>query len=433
MKRKSLPFVWIVVLILATGCVGGPGQPPEIHHPGPQARPSEALGSRQGQPWNLQFSPLLPTEAWETVLGFLDANFQAEAALEEGEFGRWFDLETPQGYQACGMHGLYRTCLMQIRRLRPHDLSLMSWEYDLGCLEVWEEEEGITAIFQENSHRKFAFAPQVTAGCCQLHRFHLVKIATGWKIRSYRPQEGLGNALAEDYESRKAARGLEGHGTPQQIAQLLEELEQAYLARGKADVYITAQSLADDQRMADWERGIGHPYNREEALAYARAWAYGGAARLRSRAWPAYDDYGGDCQNFVSQCLFAGGIPMDWAGAAQWKWLGHTPNLQGKALGRSPSWSGVKEFYAYCRENDGRGLAAWVDAPLGQLRPGDVLQFAALGDWRHSVLITGEVRDEQGVRVDWLVASHCADQENWPLSAYSYSTVRGIAILGWND
>lgn len=432
MKRNSLLSVWIIALVMTTGCAGVSSQPPTPPIDPQVKKERSAESFCGGQAWNLNFSPLLPAEAWEIVLGFLDENFTAEAALEEGEFNEWFALGTPQGYEAYALHKLYRSCLMKIRRLRPHDLSLASWEYDLGCLEVWEEEGGITAIFQENSHRQFAFAPQVTAGCCELHQFHLVKTAMGWKIGSYRPQQGFGNAIVEDYSTRKANRGIQGYGTSQQVEQIISDMEREYLEQGEKDVLLTAQSLADDQREVNLERGIGHPYNREDALAYARAWAYGGAARLRSRAWPVYDDYGGDCQNFVSQCLFAGGIPMDWAGKAQWKWLGHTPNLRDEGWGRSPSWSGVKEFYAYCQENEDWGLAAWVDAPLGHLRPGDVLQFAALDDWRHSVLITGEVRDAQGIRVDWLVASHCADQENWPLSAYSYSTVRGITILGWN-
>ena len=44
-------------------------------------------------------------------------------------------------------------------------------------------------------------------------------------------------------------------------------------------------------------------YNRAAAVAYARDWA-----RNRNES---YYDYSSDCANFVSQCLFAGGIKMN--------------------------------------------------------------------------------------------------------------------------
>lgn len=42
-------------------------------------------------------------------------------------------------------------------------------------------------------------------------------------------------------------------------------------------------------------------YNREKAVEYARRWAYD-----RNPQYYNFDPIGGDCTNFVSQCLFAG-------------------------------------------------------------------------------------------------------------------------------
>ena len=42
-------------------------------------------------------------------------------------------------------------------------------------------------------------------------------------------------------------------------------------------------------------------YNRERAVAYAHRWAFS-----RNPAYYNFDAIGGDCTNFVSQCLFAG-------------------------------------------------------------------------------------------------------------------------------
>lgn len=45
-------------------------------------------------------------------------------------------------------------------------------------------------------------------------------------------------------------------------------------------------------------------YNREKAVAYAHRWAYG-----FNPAYGNFTDMGGDCTNFLSQCLHAGGLP----------------------------------------------------------------------------------------------------------------------------
>ena len=50
------------------------------------------------------------------------------------------------------------------------------------------------------------------------------------------------------------------------------------------------------------------PYNREKAIEYANTWAYG-----RNPAYYDYSNLGGDCTNFISQCLYAGGGIMNYA------------------------------------------------------------------------------------------------------------------------
>ena len=43
------------------------------------------------------------------------------------------------------------------------------------------------------------------------------------------------------------------------------------------------------------------PYNRLAAVQYAHKWAYG-----RNPAFYDYEQIGGDCTNFASQCVYAG-------------------------------------------------------------------------------------------------------------------------------
>ena len=76
---------------------------------------------------------------------------------------------------------------------------------------------------------------------------------------------------------------------------------------------IESREAASDGRTG--AAAAAHAYDREAAAAYAREWA-----GERNPQWGVYDGAGGNCMNYVSQCLYASGIPMDQSGDAQWYW-----------------------------------------------------------------------------------------------------------------
>ena len=83
-------------------------------------------------------------------------------------------------------------------------------------------------------------------------------------------------------------------------------------------------------------------YNREEATKYATKWALS-----RNPAYKDYEKWGGDCTNYVSQCVHAGGIPFDHEGnniLKQWYWYSD--------MNRTPSWTGAEPFYKYLIGNN---------------------------------------------------------------------------------
>ena len=70
-------------------------------------------------------------------------------------------------------------------------------------------------------------------------------------------------------------------------------------------------------------------YERQKAIDYARAWALG-----RNPVYHDYEKYGGDCTNYISQCLHAGNIPFDESGrdvTMKWYWYSI---IHGHPLGR---------------------------------------------------------------------------------------------------
>ena len=152
------------------------------------------------------------------------------------------------------------------------------------------------------------------------------------------------------------------------------------------------------------------PYARRSAVAYARRWAL-----ARNPRWYNFDALGGDCTNFVSQCLFAGSGIMNLTPETGWYYL--------SLNNRTPSWTGVEFLYQFLNENTSVG-------PFGRLVnmteavPGDVIQLGdASGDFYHSLIIVS-------VRPRILVAAHTIDSLDRPLDSYDYDQIRFIHIEG---
>ena len=224
----------------------------------------------------------------------------------------------------------------------------------------------------------------------------------------------------------------EGSLTPEQTTLLQRFMDGYYQALARLQAPEGMDGLFASDAAAQREAGplpsADHPYDRQAALDYARQYT-----AARNPAWDDYAGMGGNCQNYVSQCLYAGGIPMDTTGAAVWKWFDGTVANDTTAAGRSSSWSGVDEFLAYAEGNTGYGLAAQTGAPYLTGQPGDLIQMGENGSWRHVVIISQTVTDESGQTIDYLVHSNTSNLENWPASLYGYPQRLLTRIAGWND
>ncbi len=142
-------------------------------------------------------------------------------------------------------------------------------------------------------------------------------------------------------------------------------------------------------------------YNRNAARDYALSWA--GCSNSSKYANYMYDN--GDCTNFVSQVLYAGGMGFSGSTSAPdnknaWYYYGSSyPN-------RTPSWTGAHQFrnhwgntsssdssygynrdYSYKEYDVATALRYW-DTIYSLLWPGDVVQYAdSTGATCHSQVI----------------------------------------------
>lgn len=160
------------------------------------------------------------------------------------------------------------------------------------------------------------------------------------------------------------------------------------------------------------------PYVRERAVEYALRWALS-----RNPLFIDFTGQGGDCTNFVSQCILAGSCVMN--ETLDFGWYYYSP------INRAPAWSGVEYFYDFltgspdfARENGGTGPFG-MEVPTQRVLLGDVVQLAnAEGDYYHTLIVTGFDGD------DFLVSAHTNDARNRPLSTYNYAAARFLHIMG---
>lgn len=156
-------------------------------------------------------------------------------------------------------------------------------------------------------------------------------------------------------------------------------------------------------------------YNRSKAVDYAHRWAYG-----RNPHYFDFEGLGGDCTNFVSQCIYAGGGAMNYTPDTGWFYNSPTS--------RSAAWSGVPYLHTFLTLNQGRGPFGH-EAPLIEAFPGDVIQLSFDGViFTHSLLI---VRAGSPAAPDnILIAAHTFNADNRALETYAYARYRLLKIDG---
>ena len=152
-----------------------------------------------------------------------------------------------------------------------------------------------------------------------------------------------------------------------------------------------------------------YPLDTAAQIEYARRWALS-----RNPAYYDFDSLGGDCTNFVSQCIYAGGAVMNYTRDLGWYYI--------SPRDRAAAWSGVEYFYRFVTQNTGVGPFG-EQVSISQAQPCDVLQLGSAQGYYHSLFV---ISTQNGVRV----AAHSNDVYGKPLYDYDFDRARCIRILG---
>jgi len=151
-------------------------------------------------------------------------------------------------------------------------------------------------------------------------------------------------------------------------------------------------------------------YNRKAVIEYAKTWALS-----RNPNYLNFDNYGGDCTNFASQCILAGCQTMNYTPIFGWYY--------NSSYDRTASWTGVEYLYNFLVSNNNVGPRG-INTTREKLQPGDIVQLGDINNhFYHSPIVVAINEYEI------YVAAHTYDVYMKPLSEYNYSTIRYIHIL----
>lgn len=152
-------------------------------------------------------------------------------------------------------------------------------------------------------------------------------------------------------------------------------------------------------------------YNRNKVYQYAKKWAYS-----RNPRYYNYDSIGGDCTNFVSQCIFEGCNEMNYNRSNGWYYI--------NGNNKSPSWTGVEFLYDFLVNNKGEGPRG-KEVTINKLDIGDIIQLNFNGSsFSHSLVVI-----QNAININnTLVAAHTFDTFGKSVEEYSYYNYRCIHI-----
>ncbi len=308
---------------------------------------------------------------------------------------------------------------IQLRAMQRADLHLDGYFYELQIEEVERRADGtVAADIAERSIQNFSQHPWIDSEYPAIrHHFLLVKQDSRWLLKEHVQGDGVYWNMYKEFQG--------------QDFEQMENAGEAFSGRKESLLAEAREGLRERQASGmpvgpPDEPAVSHAYDRMAAAAYAQRYV-----GERNPVWPDFSRQGGNCQNFASQCLLEGGIPMDLNGEDTWSWKGKSDRMEGPE--DTVTWINVARFDRYAGNNRGYGLAARTDAAFYSGETGDLIKMGTSGNWSHVVVITDVVKDDRGTVIDYLICSNTTDVKNFPASAYPLPRQSLIKIYGWND
>ena len=348
---------------------------------------------------------------------YMDSYFKSITTLKEEDMTNLF---CDDAYEEAYINQTAISLLINSRKLERNKMTISNAKYDIIFDDIDNKNDTVTVKVLENDYLHFDFMKDIESKTYEVENtFVLKKTNNTYKIKRLRKVQDFYVMITNEYKTGKSDKDAKKE---------LDKMKEDYISDFKDEVsdFKTYLSRYEDKKDTI-TKTCDYKYDRTKALSYAKKYV-----TSRNSKWSNFSEYGGNCQNFASQVVYNGGVPMDLQGDAIWKYYGNDLNETKSKSGRSTSWTGVTFFYDYAKANEGYGLCAEVDINPFYAEAGDIGQVGYNNNYKHTVVIIGNIKDKNGKITDLLINSNSLNLENYPLSGYVYPNKRIIKILGWN-
>ena len=303
--------------------------------------------------------------------------------------------------------------LVYYRQNSDSDLRLKDCFYDLNIEDVRYIGSGISKVsLTEDSFLEFLFIDGITSTQSGLvNEFYLIKDNDEYKITNIYHEEAFYLYFDDNY-----VRGG------------IEAINDIYTNYKKLIDYALTENKNDKNNANNSEvvinKAVINGYDRNMASEYAVK--YGNKI---NNNYIFFEE--SNCVNFVSQCLYAGGIKMDSTAPYIWKYYDGNNSEAGTEEGYSISWTYIPSFNEYLDNGD---IFCEKDLNIYYGEEGDIISVDMQDrDYDlspHVVLISKQIRDKTGDILDLLICGNTNNQVNMPLSAIAYPYKKLIKIYG---
>lgn len=386
----------------------------------------------------------LPDKIKTLITDYTRARYEALGKLEVAGLNKYFDMTNKYGKTYAAFNNATLDYLIYIRQNRTTDLSFSNADVAITVTSVQVYDDEYIIDYYIDEALSFSFTEEVSYSCGMEVQARALRSSDGEFLFTQVAEDTDVNLLFEEHMVEALGYDFsvyylkelpvpDDFDSAAEIHGFLKELK----IKADEDILSQRNALSEYNSSPDsFKPGLtaDNEYDREKAVAYSYKWVAEDGV-VRNQEYTDYSDYGGNCQNYASQCILAGGVPMDVIGEyeAQWKWYGDEMSYYEEEYGRSGSWAGTEYFYEYCNSNTGSGLVAKTDMNIYSAQPGDVLQYVVDGWAQHSVVVSKVIYDNDGNVMEILINSNTTDRKDYPLTAYGYTKIRLIRIIGYND
>ena len=343
------------------------------------------------------------------ITGYMDDYYRSIYTLEKADTSKYFDNELASAISDSSIR-----LLVETRKLHDFDLRMSGAHYDLEVTDCYQEGDLYHVHVLENDHFYFRFLGGIESVVYDIENdFTIRKTEEGYLITDLDKEQGYYLCFHDGCETVQEVEDTYRY-TYSQLKDMNSYNEDVLKAKAESMPYIPSKTYMKE-------------YDRNAAVSYLEKYCH-----ERNSEWFNYSDVGGNCQNYASQAMYAGGIPMDFYGDEQWKCFkdpdSYDPEVDESetAAGRSRSWVNVGYFYDYARYNSGSGLVAETGVNIHYAQPGDII-IVGNGTLAHTVMVSKVVDGHI------LVDSNSIDMKDFPIEAYTYTNVILVKILGYNE